>query len=94
MEGMSVRIERVVSVRIFGSLDQFLRLVNMLRRSRAEVRSMEARFFGREILVMMKVEGKLSDLEWAVRKINSLPEVRNAELVEELRGEVVGSISG
>lgn len=93
MEGMNARVERVVSVRIFGSLDQFLRLVNMLRRSRAEVRSMEARFFGREILVMMKVEGRLSDLEWAVRKMYSLPEVRNAELVNA-SGEVVEAVSG
>lgn len=93
MEGMNARVERVVSVRIFGSLDQFLRLVNMLRRSRAEVRSIEARFFGREILVMMRVEGRLSDLEWAMRKMHSLPEVRNAELVNA-SGKVVETVSG
>lgn len=81
MDGMKT-VERVVSVRLFGSLDQFLRLVNTLRRSRAEVRGMEARFFGREMLVMMRVEGKPSDLDWTVRKILSLPEVRSADLLE------------
>ncbi|MEM0017210.1 MAG: hypothetical protein QXJ48_03700 [Candidatus Korarchaeum sp.] len=92
MEGMNARVERVVSVRIFGSLDQLLRFVNVLRRSRAEMRSMEVRLFGREILVMMKVEGRLSDLEWVVRKIYNLPEVRSAELLES--GEVIEPVSG
>ncbi|MEM0268617.1 MAG: hypothetical protein QXR35_05185 [Candidatus Korarchaeum sp.] len=92
MEGMNARVERVVSVRIFGSLDQLLRFVNVLRRSRAEMRSMEVRLFGREILVMMRVEGRLSDLEWVVRKIYNLPEVRSAELLES--GEVIEPVSG
>ncbi|MEM1984940.1 MAG: hypothetical protein QXW76_06740 [Candidatus Korarchaeum sp.] len=92
MEGMNARVERVVSVRIFGSLDQLLRFVNVLRRSRAEMRSMEVRLFGREILVMMRVEGRLSDLEWVVRKIYNLPEVRSAELLES--GEIIESVSG
>ncbi|MEM2489797.1 MAG: hypothetical protein QXD92_01635 [Candidatus Korarchaeum sp.] len=89
---MNARVERVVSVRIFGSLDQLLRFVNVLRRSRAEMRSMEVRLFGREILVMMRVEGRLSDLEWVVRKIYNLPEVRSAELLES--GEVIEPVSG
>lgn len=84
MERLNASVERVVSVRLFGSLDQFLRLVNMLRRSRAEIRGMEARFFGREVLVMMRVEGRLKDIEWTVRKVFNLPEVRKVELLDDL----------
>lgn len=83
MEGM--RVEKLMSLRIFGSLDQFLRVVNILRRSSAEVRSLEAKFFGSEILALIRLEGRIEEIDWALKKVFTLPEVRSAEMIEAMR---------
>lgn len=80
-----MRVEKSMGLRIFGSLDQFLRVVNTLRRSSAEVKSLEAKFFGNEILALVRLEGRPEEIDWALRKVFALPEVRSAELMEALR---------
>jgi len=77
-----VRMERVLSVRAFGGLDQLLRLVNALRRGSAEVRGFEVRFIGKEIVAFIRVDGGSEEIKWVAKKIYSLPEVKSVDLIE------------
>ncbi len=70
-----VRLE----VRVFGSLDQFSRVINITRRGKVAYKNVEAKFRDGEVLASIDMEGKAEEIEWIVKKMSALPEVISVE---------------